>query len=153
LLPLFSTEKYVEAAHLIPGKPSINHLLEKNKFSPGCSILVFSKTSWPKKSNWKLQKQSSNFSKMNQTCISLSDGSGSEIFDLGRVNFFCSGWGHPTLVWFWVWKISPKNTKFFNFDPFESKKSLWAWPLFLLRVKSILRLGGVEFWPISNFTP
>jgi len=44
-----------------------------------------------------------------------SDGSGSKIFDLGRV-----GLGQPSLVWVWVWKISPKNTNFFYFLPFGS---------------------------------
>jgi len=46
-----------------------------------------------------------------------SDGSGSKIFDLGRV-----GSDQPPLVWVWVWKISPKNVKFFNFFSIVSKK-------------------------------
>jgi len=33
---------------------------------------------------------------------------------------FWPGLGQPSLVW--VWKISPQNTKFFNFFPFGSKK-------------------------------
>jgi len=31
--------------------------------------------------------------------------------------------GQPFLVWVWVWKISPKNPKLFNFFSFGSKKS------------------------------
>jgi len=32
------------------------------------------------------------------------------------------GSGQLSLVWVWVWKISPKNPKFFNFFPIGSKK-------------------------------
>jgi len=32
------------------------------------------------------------------------------------------GSGQPSMVWVWVWKISPKNVKFFHFFPFWSKK-------------------------------
>jgi len=32
----------------------------------------------------------------------------------------------PSLVRVWVWKIFPKNTKFFNFFPFGSKKNLFG---------------------------
>jgi len=61
------------------------------------------------------------------TTTSNSDGSSSEIFDPGQVRsiFCCSGWvgsGQPSLVWFWIWKISPKNTRFFNFFPSGQKK-------------------------------
>jgi len=59
--------------------------------------------------------------------ITCSDGSGSKIFDPGRVNFLWLGLGRsgqPSMVWVWVWKISPKNIKFFNFFTFGSKKSL-----------------------------
>jgi len=31
---------------------------------------------------------------------------------LGFVNFLFLGLGQPSLVWVWVWKISPKNPKF-----------------------------------------
>jgi len=42
-----------------------------------------------------------------------------------RSNFCFSGQvGLASLVWVWIWKISPKNHKFFNFFPFESKKYL-----------------------------
>jgi len=34
-----------------------------------------------------------------------------------------AGLGQPSVVWVWIWKISPKNVKFFNFLPFGSKKS------------------------------
>jgi len=30
--------------------------------------------------------------------------------------------GQPFMVWVRIWKISPKNVKFFNFFPFGSKK-------------------------------
>jgi len=30
--------------------------------------------------------------------------------------------GQPFMVWVWIWKISPKNVKFFNFFPLGSKK-------------------------------
>jgi len=32
------------------------------------------------------------------------------------------GSGQLFMVWAWIWKISPKNVKFFNFFPFGSKK-------------------------------
>jgi len=47
------------------------------------------------------------------------------------------------MVWDWIWKISPKNVKFFNFFLFGSK-STWVnvqVSLFLLRIKSMLGLG------------
>jgi len=58
--------------------------------------------------------------------------------------------GQPSMVWVWVWKISPKKVKFFNFFP-SGQKNLFGlgqnvprtkagWPL-LLRVKSKLRVG------------
>jgi len=50
--------------------------------------------------------------------ISCSDGSGSKFFDPGRVNFlwlYQVGSGQPFMVWVRIWKISPKNIKFFNF--------------------------------------
>jgi len=73
-----------------------------------------------------------------------SDGPGSEIFDLGWVNFLLLG-----LVWVSVWKISP-NHKFFNFFPsgqklFGQVKDESA--SYLLRVKSMLGWVG----PISSF--
>jgi len=57
----------------------------------------------------------------------VSDGSRSKFFDPGQVgSIFCgSGWvglGQPFMVWVWIWKISPKNVKFFNFFPFVAKK-------------------------------
>jgi len=58
------------------------------------------------------------------------------------------------MVWVGIWKISPKNVKFFNFFPLGQKKSLWAgskstWvkggsASYLLRVKSKLRSGWVR---------
>jgi len=43
---------------------------------------------------------------------------------VGSGQFFVAqvGSGQPFVVWVWIWKFSPKNTKFFNFFPFESKK-------------------------------
>jgi len=32
------------------------------------------------------------------------------------------GLGQPFMVWVWIWEISPKNVKFFNFFLFGSKK-------------------------------
>jgi len=42
---------------------------------------------------------------------------------LTRVNFLWLGSGQTTLVWDWVWEISPKNVKFFNFFPFKKISS------------------------------
>jgi len=44
--------------------------------------------------------------------------------------------GQPSLVW--VWKISLKNTKFFNFIP-SGQKNLGGLAYYLQRVKSMLR--------------
>jgi len=49
------------------------------------------------------------------------------IFDGGLVeSIFCGsgrvGFGQPFMVWVLIWKISPKNGKFFNFLPFGSNK-------------------------------
>jgi len=59
------------------------------------------------------------------------------------------GSGQLSLVWVWIWKISPKNHKFFNF--FHSKKisssQVKEYPgqtqlgSYLLRVKSMLGSG------------
>jgi len=35
--------------------------------------------------------------------------------------------GQPFMVWVWIWKISPKNIKFFNFFPFRIKKISSSW--------------------------
>jgi len=48
-----------------------------------------------------------------------SDGAGSKFFDPSRINFLWLGSGQPFMVW--VWKISPKNVKFFNFYPLGQK--------------------------------
>jgi len=47
-----------------------------------------------------------------------NDGFGSKMFDTGRVGSIlcCSDWvgsGQTSLVWVWIWKISPKNPNFF----------------------------------------
>jgi len=36
------------------------------------------------------------------------------------------GSGQPSIVGVWVWKISPKNVKFFNFFTSGQKKLLWV---------------------------
>jgi len=65
-------------------------------------------------------------------CLWISDGPGSKIFDQGRVNFLWLGLGQPFMVWVWIWKIPPKNVKFFNFFPIGSKKissgQVWKYP-------------------------
>jgi len=80
-----------------------------------------------------------------------SDGSGSKIFDPCRVNFLWLGSGQPFMVWVRIWKISPKNIKFFNFFPSGQKKFLPVMSestrvkaglaSYLLRVKSKLGSG------------
>jgi len=51
----------------------------------------------------------------------------SKIFDQGLVGsiFCCSGL--VSHLWFWVWKISPKIVKFFNFFPLGQKKISSGW--------------------------
>jgi len=71
------------------------------------------------------------------------------MFDPGRVKFLLLGLGRQSLIW--VWKISPKNPKIFNFFPFRSKKSHLVGSKstqvkdrlasYSLRVKSMLGLG------------
>jgi len=86
-----------------------------------------------------------------------SDGSGSKFFDPGRV-----GSGQPFMVWVWIWEISPKIMKFFNFFPFVSKKNIFrsgrkvTWlnaglPLIYGRSKS--STGRVGSGTISSLTP
>jgi len=77
------------------------------------------------------------------------DGSGSKFFDPVWV-----GSGQPSMILVLVWKISPKNVKFFNFSPSDQKKSLrvgskstWVKggsASYLLWVKSKLGLGRVS---------
>jgi len=50
----------------------------------------------------------------------ISDGSGSKIFDPGRV-----GSGQSFMVWVWICKIFPKNNKFCNFFP-SGQKNLFG---------------------------
>jgi len=83
-----------------------------------------------------------------------------------RVKIFYPGWvrsGQPSLVWVWVWKISPKNPTFFNFLPFRSKRISSGWikkypdqsASYLLQFKSMLGLGqgpsltSMNGWPPS----
>jgi len=49
----------------------------------------------------------------------------------GRGGKLMMGSGQPFMVWVWIWKISPKNVKIFNFFPFGSKK------ISLCRVKKV----------------
>jgi len=82
--------------------------------------------------------------------VSASNGTGSKNFDSARSIFVA--WirlGQPILVWVWVWKISPKNHKFFF--PSDQNKSLWVRSKstrvkdrpasYLLQVKSMLISG------------
>jgi len=85
-----------------------------------------------------------------QISILCGDGFGSKILDPGL--------GQPSLVWGWVWKISPINPKFFNFFPLRIKK------ISLGRVKKYLgqrqvgllftagqKYARVRLGPISSF--
>jgi len=54
----------------------------------------------------------------------------------GRKFLTWVGW--VSLHWVWIWKISPKNVKFFNFLPFGSKR------VSLGRVKKYLDQGQVS---------
>jgi len=77
----------------------------------------------------------------------ISDGSRSKIFDPDWVEL-----GQPSMVRVWVWKISPKDIKFFYFFPTGQKKSLQVGSKstrvkgrsasYLLRVKSKLGVGS-----------
>jgi len=88
-----------------------------------------------------------------------SDGFGSKIFNPGLVgSIFCGsgqvGSGQPFMVWVWIWKISPRNVKFFIFFPSGQKKSLWVGlestrvkaglASYLLRVKSKIGSGPIS---------
>jgi len=116
---------------------------------------------WKKRNEFKLQVVWRKFFfliNLSSLLVSLlhSDGFGSKIFDLGRVgSIYCgSGWvgsGQPYKVWVWIWKISPRNVKFFIFFTFGSKKFHWVgWKStrikgglvsYLLQVKSKLGSG------------
>jgi len=55
------------------------------------------------------------------------------------------GSGQPSMVW--VWKISPKNGKYFNFFLRVGSKSTWVEggsASYLLQVKSKLRSGPIS---------
>jgi len=43
---------------------------------------------------------------------------------MGSGQFFVSLVGSDQPSWVWIWKISPKNIKFFKFSPSDQKKSL-----------------------------
>jgi len=46
-----------------------------------------------------------------------------KIFDPGRSIFSGSGWAGSAMYGLvWIWKVSPKNVKFFKFFLFRSKK-------------------------------
>jgi len=56
------------------------------------------------------------------------------------------GLGQQFMFWVWIWKIPPKNVKFFNFCPLGQNKSLRVgskagWPLIFYGVKSKLGSG------------
>jgi len=95
-----------------------------------------------------------------------SVGSGLKFFDPSLAgSTFLLRLGLSSLIL--VWKISPKNTKFFKFFPSDQKKSLWAGSKstqvidrstpFLLRIKSMLGLGqgpSLELTKLgTKFTP
>jgi len=71
-----------------------------------------------------VKRQQRMLSQGNVAMVGYSDGSGSKQFGPGWVNFLWLGLGQPSMVW--VWKISPRNVKCFNFFHFRSKKSLPA---------------------------
>jgi len=52
----------------------------------------------------------------------LSHGDPYVVMDPGQKFLTRVGSGQPFMVWVRIWKISPKNVKFFNFLPFGSKK-------------------------------
>jgi len=62
---------------------------------------------------------------------------------------FWPGSGQPSVVWVWVWKISPKNPWFFNFCPSGQKSVVGSKSTrvrarlasYLLRVKSMFGSG------------
>jgi len=63
--------------------------------------------------------------------------------------------GQPSMVWVWIWKISPKNIKCFNFFPSGSKKISsgrvkGGSAPYLLWVKSMLRSG--HGWGLNRQT-
>jgi len=70
---------------------------------------------------------------------------------VGSGQIFVARAGSASLVWVWIWKISLKNAKFFNFLPFGLKKShrggskstrFRAWSAsYLLWVKSMFGSG------------
>jgi len=70
----------------------------------------------------------------------------SETRDLGFI--FQHHWNfrmtcEPSLVWVWVWKISPNNLKFSIFCH-SGQKNLIGFAFYLLRVKHMLRLGRLR---------
>jgi len=72
------------------------------------------------------------------TSLFISDGSGSKIFDPGRVGsgqFFVAlvGSGQPLMVWVWIWKISPK-CQIFQFFALRVKKNHFRLGLFMQRL-------------------
>jgi len=97
-----------------------------------------------------------------------SDGYGSNFCSSGWVRstdsmIFCLmqvrirrkiiGLGQPSMVWVWVWKISPKNVKFFSLR--VKKKSLWGGSKAsrpLIYCKSKVSSGQVSSGPISRLT-
>jgi len=60
------------------------------------------------------------------------------------------GLGQPSLVWVWVWKILPKNPKFFNFFPPRVKKYPGQRQLVGLLFIAGQKYAGVGSGPIST---
>jgi len=82
-------------------------------------------------------------------------GPGQKFFDLGQVgSIFCGlgqvELGQPFIVW--VWKISPKNVKFFNFSLRVKKISSGQRQVSLLFTAGWVRSGPIVTFLICFFT-
>jgi len=93
--------------------------------------------------------------------ISTRDGSWSKFFDPGLVGSTFCGSGQVIAIFGLglIWKISPKNTKFFNIFPSDQKNLFWSKSTrrvkggstsYLLRVKSKRGLGWVRAHLLSQ---
>jgi len=87
---------------------------------------------------------------------SASEGSGVKIFDPGWVgSIFVAHDRLGQLLLVWVWKISPKNTKFFSFFPSDWVNKYRLVSLLFTagqRVKSMLEFGQVSshlYYPLK----
>jgi len=71
-----------------------------------------------------VKRQQRMLSQGNVAMVGYSDGSGSKQFGPGWVNFLWLGLGQPSMVW--VWKISPRNVKCFNFFSLPVKTNIFG---------------------------